>query len=188
MRSPRRSRRILSLAALALAAAAPAAFAHGGDPSLVHACVWSANGNLRIVAPDEACKPHETPLDWAIQGTPGPAGPPGPPGPAGPPGEAGPEGPPGAPGVSGLEILWDTFIITAQTTFTVDCPVGKTAIGGGGILPAPGWMYLTRPVGPDIAGPSGSAASATGWQVGANNVVMDGSVSMTVYAVCAAAE
>lgn len=35
---------------------------------------------------------------------------------------------------------------------------------------------------------SRSAASATDWQVGANNVVMDGSVSMTVYAVCAAAE
>jgi hypothetical protein len=43
---------------------ASTAVAHGGDASLIHACVHRSSGNVRIVAPDEACRPPESPLHW----------------------------------------------------------------------------------------------------------------------------
>ena len=76
--------------------------AHGGNASLIHSCV--KNGNLRIVAADEACKDTETPLDWnaqGIQGSVGPQGPAGPQGPTGPQGDTGPQGPTGPQGDTG---------------------------------------------------------------------------------------
>jgi hypothetical protein len=57
---------LLSAFGLSLAAFVPEAAAHGGDPALVHACVNSRTGKVRIVAPDEKCKPRETAIDWAI--------------------------------------------------------------------------------------------------------------------------
>lgn len=44
---------------------APPVFADGGDPTLIHACVKKANGQVRIVGPDDACLPSESPLHWA---------------------------------------------------------------------------------------------------------------------------
>jgi len=40
------------------------AFAHGGDPALIHSCVNNSDGTLRLVAPTATCKRNETPADW----------------------------------------------------------------------------------------------------------------------------
>ncbi len=56
------------------------ALAHGGDTNLVHACVNGDSGDVRVVGSNEDCKKKETPLDWNIQGQPGPQGPIGNPG------------------------------------------------------------------------------------------------------------
>lgn len=52
-------------------------YAHGGDTSLIHACIKSNNGSVRIIGANDTCGNGETSLDWSIQGPPGPAGPPG---------------------------------------------------------------------------------------------------------------
>lgn len=44
--------------------------AHGGEASLIHACV-KKSGALRIISPTATCNANETPLDWHIQGSPG---------------------------------------------------------------------------------------------------------------------
>jgi hypothetical protein len=95
--------------------------AHGGDITLIHACVTVGHtdddddkasdenavkarrsiGAIRIIGADEECKKNEVALDWNIQGPAGPAGPQGDVGPAGPPGPAGPAGPQGDVGPVG---------------------------------------------------------------------------------------
>jgi hypothetical protein len=77
--------------------------AHGGDSSLIHGCVQSSNGALRIVEVNEQCRGNERALDWNQQGLPG---------------QTGPEGEPGAPG-SGLQLLTDLN--------DLPCAVGTTA-------------------------------------------------------------
>jgi len=57
-------------------------YAHDGDTNLIHRCVRSHSGQLRIVGANETCKPTETSLDWNIMGLAGPAGATGPSGPA----------------------------------------------------------------------------------------------------------
>lgn len=64
------------LAVLALPVVLPA-FGHGGDPSVVHACVHRSSGNVRIVAPIEDCRLPEMPLhlrDADAQSSGGPRG------------------------------------------------------------------------------------------------------------------
>jgi hypothetical protein len=81
---------------------APAtASAHGGDPSLVHACVNNGSNNVRIVGASQGCLNSETARHWAITGPQGPAGPTGPQGPAGPQGDTGLQGPQGTTGPQG---------------------------------------------------------------------------------------
>jgi hypothetical protein len=64
--------------------------AHGGDTSLVHACVHN-NGGVRIVGPSDNCNTPEIARHWSIAGPIGPQGPQGPQGIQGPPGtSAGP--------------------------------------------------------------------------------------------------
>ena len=70
---------------LGLAGATPAAYAHGGNTSLIHGCVNKNNGTLRIIAATGTCTSKETLLDWNIAGPAGPAGATGATGPAGPP-------------------------------------------------------------------------------------------------------
>ena len=58
-------RRPTATLVLALAMAGPfAVHAHGGDTTLVHACVNSASGVMRVVGPSEACRNGEFALDW----------------------------------------------------------------------------------------------------------------------------
>jgi len=93
--------------AVALTVAGLVTWAHGGDPTLVHACVNNSNGVVRIVSPNLSCQPNETARHWAIEGPAGPRGPAGPVGPIGPqsipglPGEPGAQGPPGPTGPEG---------------------------------------------------------------------------------------
>jgi len=58
--------------------------AHGGDTTLIHACVKNNTGAIRVIGANGTCSSNETPLDWRIQGEPGPVGPQGPVGPSGP--------------------------------------------------------------------------------------------------------
>jgi hypothetical protein len=77
------------------------------DQSAIHACVERKSGQVRVVAPDDRCRPNEGPLDWNVSGpagapgTAGARGEPGPPGAQGDPGPAGPTGPQGAVGATG---------------------------------------------------------------------------------------
>jgi hypothetical protein len=63
----------------------------GGDEAIIHACK-RCDGSVRLVAPDEACRPNDEPVYWSVVGPSGPQGPVGPEGPAGPPGPQGEEG------------------------------------------------------------------------------------------------
>jgi hypothetical protein len=51
----------------------PGAWAHGGDPALVHSCVNKSSGEVKIVAPSGTCKPHENAVDWAGAAAPAPS-------------------------------------------------------------------------------------------------------------------
>jgi hypothetical protein len=123
--------------------------AHGGDATLIHACVRmrhpgnddnrdadsasgarSKLGSIRIIAADEECKKNEVALDWNIQGPAGPQGPQGDVGPVGPPGPAGPAG---SNGVSGYQIVAHQEFLApgAFVNVHVDCPAGKKVLGGG---------------------------------------------------------
>ncbi len=86
--------------------------AHGGDPSLIHACVKNQVGEVKIIAPNGTCLPGWTPTDWSITGPQGPQGP------AGADGARGPAGADGAPGTN-------TTILTGGT--------GDSSTWGGGV-------------------------------------------------------
>jgi Collagen triple helix repeat (20 copies) len=66
---------------------------------VIHACVDTRTGAIRIVEPGVKCKTFESALEWSFRG---PEGDPGPRGPKGDPGPAGARGPKGEPGIPGL--------------------------------------------------------------------------------------
>src|SRR5690606_40789264 len=68
------------------------------------------------------------------RGPQGPKGDPGPKGEKGDKGDAGPAGPQGAPGVSGHQVVLTSGVLLgtqASRSWTIDCPAGKTLLGGG---------------------------------------------------------
>ena len=65
---------------------------------VINACVNATNGQIRIVAAGESCRPPEVPVTWNVTG---PTGATGATGPIGPPGATGPTGPAGATGATG---------------------------------------------------------------------------------------
>lgn len=75
-----------------------AVLGHGGNASLIHACVGTGTGLTRIVGSTEECLAIENPVHWSISG---PQGPTGPTGPAGPTGPQGPRGIVGETGQAG---------------------------------------------------------------------------------------
>ena len=90
---------------------------------LVHACVNTTSGEIRIVSNADSCAEGETHLEWNImgiqgpQGEGGPAGPMGPAGPTGPKGdtgEVGPTGPAGPQGSQGAAGVGDIGCATNQ--------------------------------------------------------------------------
>ncbi|MEK6371690.1 MAG: hypothetical protein AABO58_03245 [Acidobacteriota bacterium] len=79
----RHSLRCLTVAAvpagIALALAVlftPSLLADGGEPTLIHACVKNANGQVRIVSPTDTCLPSEHSLHWPATAAPPPPPPP----------------------------------------------------------------------------------------------------------------
>jgi hypothetical protein len=67
-----RTRSAVLVAVAATLAGAGIANAHGGDTSQIHSCV-TRNGLLRVVGATSQCPKGEVPLDWNIQGPPGPS-------------------------------------------------------------------------------------------------------------------
>lgn len=61
---------VVSAFSCSLAVSTPGAFAHGGDPALVHSCVNKSSGEVKIVSPGATCKPHENAVDWAAAAAP----------------------------------------------------------------------------------------------------------------------
>ena len=61
---------VVSAFSYSLAVSTPGAFAHGGDPALVHSCVNKSSGEVKIVSPNATCKPHENAVDWAAAAAP----------------------------------------------------------------------------------------------------------------------
>ena len=100
-------KRRMAMAAMTVAwAAAPLAAWGASEPGagLMHGCVSTLTGNLRLVEEGEGCRPREVAASWNREGPQGPAGPAGPqgdPGPSGPQGAPGPQGPAGPPGPVG---------------------------------------------------------------------------------------
>ena len=66
------TRRLLlgSTLILACVCLASPASAHGGDPTLVHACVNKSSGEVKIVGPSASCKGHEIAVDWPATSAP----------------------------------------------------------------------------------------------------------------------
>jgi hypothetical protein len=98
------SYRTIAMVAGSVVLGAGLVIGHGGDTALVHGCVDSKSGTLRVIAASGVCKNNETPLDWNITGPVGPIGPiglMGPQGTAGAVGPSGPQGPQGAQGPAG---------------------------------------------------------------------------------------
>lgn len=91
--------------------------AHGGDVTLIHACVSKRGGTVRIVSPTATCDvSKETALDWGIQGSKGDKGDTGDVGPMGLQGPQGEQGPSGA-GISRAN--------TYTVSVSVDVPFGS---------------------------------------------------------------
>jgi collagen triple helix repeat protein len=122
-----------------------------------------------------------------LQGPQGQRGEPGEQGDQGPHGEQGPQGEPGEqgePGVSDYQQVYSQFVVDAGRTYfgTVDCPSGTHVLGGG--------FKATELDGDDVTD-SGVTATEnfpkdgqSGWVVRVANDA-DGSVRVTIYALCA---
>ena len=97
--------------------------AHGGDVTLIHACVNNRTGAVRIVSPTTACDASkETASDWNIQG------------PKGDKGDTGPKGPQGPAGVLGIYYVTqssDPNVVSEFTVVQASCVPGDKITGGG---------------------------------------------------------
>ena len=109
--------------------------AHGGDATLIHACVNKRSGDIRIITATTVCdSDRETALDWGVQGPKGDKGDTGAVGSAGPPGPQGPQGEPGK-GVLSQAIKQNFGSVQINTQFptytsvgTMSLPAGKWAL------------------------------------------------------------
>jgi hypothetical protein len=117
-------------------------------------------------------------------GGPGPTGPMGSAGPSGEPGPrgpAGPTGPQGAPGISGYEVIRDVqSSLGGAARLLVECPDGKTIIGGGARVVRPAERDILLGSYPDTAG--------NGWvgEVLTTPIAAAGPVpAVEVWAICA---
>jgi hypothetical protein len=106
--------------------------AHGGDVTLIHACVNNRTGAVRIVNAATTCDANkETALDWGLQGPKGDRGDTGDVGPMGPEGLPGKTGP--ASGVLNIyrrEAVVSSPSLMVQTT-SIECDQGDFAISAG---------------------------------------------------------
>jgi hypothetical protein len=170
--------------------------AHGGNTTLIHACVNNTSGEIKIVGANSNCPSNFRALDWNIQGPAGqqgPIGPVGPVGPVGPQGLQGEQGPQGEPGpqglqgiqgpagISGLEIVQVNTAPqdTARIDVIIECPAGKKVLGGG---------YATAGNNLNTSIAANGPATSSHWAVTAvtnDYPAIRVSWSMQAYAICA---
>jgi hypothetical protein len=121
--------------------------------------------------------------DAGPQGDAGPKGDTGPAGPAGPMGREGPRGPAGPSGVSGWSYHTQGQTIGAEdyATWSVECPAGKRALGGGVAASGSNVGSIRR----SSVVQSAPAGAATGWTVTYSNEFYEGKVIAYAWVICA---
>ncbi len=139
--------------------------AHGGDESLVHACVRQPSRNIlipnvRIVGANDGCLRGETPLDWPLTG--------------------------GGGAATGYEVVMESTNVSgggqgALASIRADCPDGKQVLGGGATSNGSHWVLQG----------SSPALLQSGlfqrWSAGFVNIDGDNTATNIIaYAICAA--
>jgi hypothetical protein len=161
-------RKLIALAALAVAVAAISGLAYAAIPGadgVISAC-RDSRGALKVIDAEagQSCGSNQQPLIWNQQGPQGPAG------------------PPGASGVSG----WQYVVSPGRDIqpgsaggSNVDCPVGKKALGGG-----VSQSFADAEFRVSETAPAGSYGTGTGWYAYVYN---DGpeAATMYVWVICA---
>lgn len=155
--------KIVGIVTLATLLAPIAATAHGGDPSVVHACVKKRGKTVRVVGANKRCKKRERAMHWSLQGLQGPQGPAGTPGADGADGADGATGLVGATGPMGATGLDGATGLTGATgadgaTGPAGGPTGST--GPAGPTGADGATGPEGPTGP----PGGGGGAVGGWE------------------------
>jgi hypothetical protein len=149
--------------------------AHGGDASMIHACLNPGNGTIYVVGANQACGPNQTALDWNIQGSAGPAGP------------VGPAGPIGPTGVANITIRPDTLLNQVVGDFRIStafCLPGEK-LTGGGATSTPNYAIINTGLVesyPSATLINGNGDTVSGWIATVHRDV----APVTAYALCAA--
>jgi hypothetical protein len=163
--------------------------AHGGDVTLIHACVNTRFGAVRIVSATTTCDASkETALDWDIQGPMGPQGnkgdkgDTGPAGPQGPQGEQGPQGVPGLPSVLNVYRNVTPFTVPAGIDgfAAASCDPGDQLISGGFGIGITNPAYVPKVV---TNAPTNVGYYGT-WEVHVFNMDSPEPVNVTAIAIC----
>lgn len=171
--------------------------AHGGDVTLIHACVSSRSGTIRIVTATTTCDVRETSLDWSIQGPKGDkgdkgdmglAGPQGSQGPQGVQGPAGPQGPQGPQGEPGLPAALNVYrnVVPFTVPAEIDgfaaasCDPGDQLISGGFGIGITNSAYVPKVV---TSAPTNVGYYGT-WEVHVFNMDSPLPVDVTAIAIC----
>jgi hypothetical protein len=156
----------------ALASAAVVS-AHGGDASVIHACVGdpAERANVRITAapgglgdPAADCTASEHALDWSVQG------------PAGAPGPTGPQGAQGTPGGGPNDLV--TIRVSSsgkrakKKSVTALCPPNTMVVGGGALVVNPTKKHLTLSESTRQDTKGGGIKGPQGWQAKADDIVV----------------
>ncbi|PKB64170.1 MAG: hypothetical protein BZY80_03470 [SAR202 cluster bacterium Io17-Chloro-G2] len=151
---------VLLVALLAMAVASQVS-AHVGAPAsgVIHSCVNQASGELKIQSATEDCKKNQSPLDWNIQGPPGPSG----------------------GGATFYDRAGSTFLGDGSTgTAEAFCDAGDSAISGGYQLENPPWFS-----GEPARIERFSLSTPQSWMARGFNPVGGPPVSLFVFVICA---
>lgn len=154
--------------------------AHGGDVTLIHACVNNRTGAVRIVSANTPCDANkESALDWGIQG---PKGDKGDTGSAGPQGSQGPQGEPGLAGV--LNVYRNVIPFTVPAGMdgfaAASCDTGDQLISGGFGIGITNSAYIPKVV---TSAPTNVGFYGT-WEVHVFNMDSPEPVNVTAIAIC----
>jgi len=158
------------LLAIAIFAVAGVAYAEIPNNGVITACYGKSGGTLRVIDTTVTnCRSNETKLEWNLTG---------------------PAGSPGQDGVSGYEIVTNDVSLENYTyslgSLSVDCPVGKKVLGGGGafIDTSSGNQINTSVTQIRSSAPK---ADGSGWAIGyeMTSPPLFTVLSVRVYATCA---
>jgi hypothetical protein len=152
---------LVSTFVLALAGVTPALYAHGGDPTLVHACVNKGSGEIKIVGANASCKANETALDW----------------------------PRTSAALRGVQVVSVPNILVpvgVEVSQTASCPKGKIAVSGGHSVTNLSGIRRVTSTNLVASAPSLDPHTGlpTGWRVTYSANQADNH-SLTVYVICA---